>query len=175
MGHCVGVATDVVSAPHSLRISRRWARAASGVEFARRNVNTGRPISLIGPIRSNARHSPTGIYRCRKVQQRRRQRRWRRWWWWRYTFLNRGIVRNTDACKYARVRARARVSRVCWQVPTAGTHAGCFVKDIGPAFRVSLGAFQLRGGQAGQIDGVVIRSHHIIHDGLSAGRRDSNV
>lgn len=36
-------------------------QAASSGEPARRNVNTGRPISLIGPIRSNARHSPTYI------------------------------------------------------------------------------------------------------------------
>lgn len=34
-------------------------QAASSGELARRNVNTDRPISLIGPIRSNARHSPT--------------------------------------------------------------------------------------------------------------------
>lgn len=31
--------------------------------LARRNVNTGRPISLIGPIRSNAHHSPVHIAR----------------------------------------------------------------------------------------------------------------
>lgn len=44
---------------------------ASGLErgrLARRNVNTGRPISLIGTIRSNARHSPNVYNRCRKAQ-----------------------------------------------------------------------------------------------------------
>lgn len=34
-------------------------QAASSGGLARRNVNTDWPISLIGPIRSNARHSPT--------------------------------------------------------------------------------------------------------------------
>lgn len=61
--------TGVVSAPHSLPKSPD--DGASGLErgrLARRNVNTGRPISLIGTIRSNARHSPNVYNRCRKAQ-----------------------------------------------------------------------------------------------------------
>lgn len=43
--------------------SRRRERERERGGLGRRNVNTGRPISLIGPIRSNARHSPAHIPR----------------------------------------------------------------------------------------------------------------
>lgn len=56
-----GVCIGVVSTPAFSPNLPTPVQAASSGEPARRNVNTGRPISLIGPIRSNARHSPTYI------------------------------------------------------------------------------------------------------------------
>jgi len=83
------------SAPHSLRISP--TQPASSGELARRNVNTGWPISLIGPIRSNARHSPT-LYTVAVRHETAH-----------CTFLNRAIVRSdvSVARAYARTSVRA--------------------------------------------------------------------
>lgn len=85
-------------------------QAASSGWLARRNVNTDRPISLIGPIRSNARHSPT-----------------------LYTVAVRhGGVPESRHCSYGRTCAPYVHPRVCTDMHV---HAGRFEKS--PAFRTS--------------------------------------
>lgn len=142
---CIGV----VSVSHSLQISRRRCKRPRAGRLARRNVNTGRPISLISPIRSNARHSPTLYTVARKARR-------------RYTFLNRGIVRTVRIC------ARTPVyiyTRVCTE--SEGAHAGRFEKDIASAFRASRSLSITRVN--GQIYGIVTREtalYYISRDSL---------
>ena len=54
---------EPAASPRCSLVSNLLAMLEAGCRgrLARRNVNTGRPISLIGPIRSNARHSPAHI------------------------------------------------------------------------------------------------------------------
>lgn len=115
-------------------------QAASSGGLARRNVNTDRPISLIGPIRSNARHSPT-----------------------LYTVAVRhGGVPESRHCSY-REYMRAYVQpHVC-----ADIHAGRFEKGIASLSDIASRSITR---VHGQIDGVVTRLRYVTRDGLYLGR-----